>query len=152
MAARGRMRFDTQFFRLPCVPMTTWSTTRSRLHRNCVGHGCHKAVSGQKCLDSKWQRDGAQQGTGCLGPIAPCWGHIVGLPPQCACNDHTVRARLKFATLISTTAHLENLLSVAAVDVALMDVNLAMRSSTLRFWTTSSRVGQMHSACAQHSC
>ncbi len=56
-------------------------------------------------------------------------------------------ARLCPVTLMSNTSHLENLLSVAAVDVALMDVNLAMRSKTLRFWTTSSRVGQMHSAC-----
>ncbi len=45
-------------------------------------------------------------------------------------------------------ACLENLLSVDAVDVAVMDVNLAMRSRTVRFWTTSSRVGQMQSACA----
>ena len=36
MAASGRMRFDTQFFRLPCVPMTTWSTTRSRLHEQAL--------------------------------------------------------------------------------------------------------------------
>ena len=34
-----------------------------------------------------------------------------------------------------------------AVDVAEMDVNLASRCSTIRFWTTSSRVGQTHSAC-----
>ena len=45
---------------------------------------------------------------------------------------------------------LENLLSVEAVDVAVMDVNFAMRSRTVRFWTTSSRVGQMHRACEEH--
>mmetsp|Transcript_16137 Transcript_16137/g.47957 ORF Transcript_16137/g.47957 Transcript_16137/m.47957 type:complete len:204 (+) Transcript_16137:800-1411(+) len=34
-----------------------------------------------------------------------------------------------------------------AVDVARIPVNFPMRLSTLRFWTTSSRVGHMHSAC-----
>ena len=36
-----------------------------------------------------------------------------------------------------------------AVEVEVMDVYLPMRSRTCRFWTTNSRVGQMHSACAE---
>lgn len=37
-----------------------------------------------------------------------------------------------------------------AVDIAVMDVYFAIRDSTWRFWITSSRVGQMHSACAMN--
>ena len=68
--------------------------------------------------------------------------HSLVATNECGTGQYT-----RDAALLIT--HLENLPSVAAVDVALIDVNFAMRSRTLRFWTTNSRVGHIHSACGR---
>ena len=112
MWRKSRMRLDTRFFRVPCVPMTTCSVMRWFLRRAPQAlPRCYAETN------SVFQSRAA--------PIKRACG-LPRMQPALRCRDISM-----------AEWHLENW-ALAMVEVAVMRVYLAILPSTIMFCATSS--------------